>query len=209
MAHAMLTSNSSYKQTNLRNKNMLNLVKDSTENLGSGVTSLQVGLGWQTSQGKSRLGFRRAKNVDLDLDAVALERGTSKRICWFNNEDAFEDGSLMSLGDNQTGNGKGDDETIIADLSNIPRNIDTIVFIVAAYKEGVTFSDIEGVDLRLYNGSNGTKLGNFMVDINSRHNAIVACKAQRVGDEWSITVINETGNARSRDGLLLLAQQYA
>lgn len=188
---------------------MLSLLKNVSENIGAGVSSLQMGAGWQTSQGKKVLGFRRAKSVDLDLDAIALENGVPKRICWFNNEDAFEDGSLVSLGDNQTGKGKGDDETIVASLDRIPRNIDTIVFIVAAYKEGVTFSDVEGIDLNVYNGANGNKLGSFMVDISSRHNAIVACKATRGSDGWEITVVNETGNARSRDQLLLLAKQYA
>jgi stress response protein SCP2 len=188
---------------------MLTLRKDVSENIGAGVTTLQVGAGWITSQGKKVMGFRRAKKVDLDLNAVALENGSPKRICWFNNEDAFEDGSLVTQGDNQTGQGKGDDETIVADLSKIPGNIDTIVFMVSAYKEGVTFSDVEGIDLRLYNGANGNKLGNFMVDISSTHNTIVACKAVRNGNTWDITVINETGNARTRDAMLLLAKQKA
>jgi hypothetical protein len=54
-----------------------------------------------------------------------------------------------------------------------------------------------------------TKIGEFMPDIDSRRNAVVAAKAQRQGDSWAVTVINEMGNARTRQGLLDLAKQHA
>jgi stress response protein SCP2 len=191
---------------------MLNLAKNQTETLTS-ITHLGVGVAWKTSGGgqKGLLGrFKRAVGTDLDLCAIALSDGHPKRICWFDNQDAFDDGTLTSDGDSRTGRSSGDDEYIRANLARIPTSIDTIVFIVSAYKDGVSFDNVEGITLNVYDNSQGqTKIGEYMPDIDSRGNAAVIVKAQREGDTWSITTINELGNARSRQQLLDLAKRHA
>ncbi|MFJ8054921.1 TerD family protein [Streptomyces sp. NPDC096142] len=191
---------------------MLNLTKDQPDTL-TGVTVLQIGVAWKTSGGgqKGLMGrFRRAIGTDLDLVAVALEDGRPKRLCWFDNEDAFDNGSLITLGDNRTGKASGDDETIIARLADLPASITTLVFIVSAFKEGVSFANIEGITLSVYDGApGGRKLGEYMPDIDSRNNACVMLRAQRTGPNWEIAVVNELDNASSRDQLLQLAKRYA
>lgn len=191
---------------------MLNMMKDQAEAL-TGVTVLQVGVAWKTSGGGQK-GFmgrlRRAVGTDLDLAAVALETGRPKRLCWFDNEDAFDNGSLITLGDNRTGKGGGDDETIIARLDQLPASIDTLVFIVSAFKQGVSFANVEGITLNVYDATAGArKVGEYMPDIDSRNNACVMAKAQRGPGGWAITVVNEMGQAGTRDQLLQLAKQYA
>jgi stress response protein SCP2 len=191
---------------------MLNLHKNQTETL-AGITQLGVGAAWKTSGGgqKGLLGrLKRAVGTDLDLACIALADGTPKRMCWFDNQDAFDDGSLRSDGDSRTGRASGDDEFIRADLARIPASIDTLIFIVSAFKENVTFANVEGITLNLYDTSRGqTRIGEFMPDIDSRDNASVVAKAQRTGDGWTLTVVNEMGSARSRQQLLDLAKRYA
>ena len=191
---------------------MLSLKKNQPEGL-TGVAVLQAGVAWKTSGGgqKGLMGrFRRAVGTDLDLVAVALEEGRPKRICWFDNEDAFDNGSLITLGDNRTGKGDGDDETLVARLNELPSSIDTLVFLVSAFKPGVSFSNVEGITLNVYDGGpGGRKLGEYMPDIDSRNNACVMARATRTGSEWTITIVNEMGQASSRDQLLQLAKQYA
>lgn len=191
---------------------MLSLLKNQTEGL-TGVTVLKVGVAWKTSGGgqKGLMGrLRRAVGTDLDLVAVALEDGRPKRLCWFDNEDAFDNGSLVTLGDNRTGKAAGDDETIIARLTDLPASINTLVFIVSAFKPGVSFANIEGITLNVYDGApGGRKLGEYMPDIDSHNNACVMARAQRTGTDWAITIVNELDNAGSRDQLLQLAKQYS
>ena len=56
----------------------------------------------------------------------------------------------------------------------------------------------------------GRKLGSYLPDIDSRNNACVMAKARRgVGPEWEIAIVNEMGQATSRDQLLHLAKQHA
>lgn len=191
---------------------MLNLRKDTPETL-YGITHLGVSAAWKTSGGgqKGILGrLKRAVGTDLDLACVALSAGSPKRMCWFDNQDAFDDGSLRSDGDSRTGRASGDDEFIRADLGRIPASIDTLVFIVSAFKDGVTFANVEGISLNLYDCSRGqTRIGEFMPDIDSRDNASVVAKVVRGEAGWALTVVNEMGSARSRQGLLDLAKQYA
>lgn len=191
---------------------MLNLQKNQSEAL-AGITRLGIGAAWKTSGGgqKGLLGrLKRAVGTDLDLCAVALASGAPKRMCWFDNQDAFDDGSLRSDGDSRTGRASGDDEFIRADLDRIPASIDTLVFIVSAFKQGVTFANVEGITLNLYDLARGqNRIGEFMPDIDSRDNASVVAKAQRTGAGWTLTVINEMGTARTREQLLDLAKRYA
>ncbi|MFI6248989.1 hypothetical protein [Streptomyces sp. NPDC051016] len=88
--------------------------------------------------------------------------------------------------------------------------MDTLVFIVSAFKDGVSFANVEGITLNVYDGGpGGQKLGEHMPDIDSYNNACVTAKATRTGTGWNINVVNEMGQARSRDQLLQLAKQYA
>lgn len=192
---------------------MLSMIKGEADSLGT-VTHLGVGAAWKTSGGGQKGFFGRLRKMvgtDLDLCAVALSGGSPKRMCWFDNQDAFDDGSLRSDGDNRTGKSSGDDEFIRADLERMPSSIDTLVFIVSAYKEDVSFANVEGITLNVYDLSNGhVKIGDFMPDIDASGNAAVVAKAVRsAGGEWSVIVINDLGNARTRQQLLDLAKRYA
>jgi stress response protein SCP2 len=197
----------------------LSMVKNAPVALGEHVSHLRVGAGWITGKtkvkklGKFKIGGGKEKEIDLDLITVALEGSSPKRMAWFGNEDAFRDGSLIASPDNQTGAGDGDDESHTAQLDKIPGNIDKLVFIVAAAKPGVTFKDVEGVDLKVYTENGSTPFGTFMVDISSRHNAIVAGVAERTADGWFFRVVNETDNVATsedhvKDSLLQLAARY-
>lgn len=190
---------------------MLSMTKD--VEILQAVTSVGVGAAWKTSGGgqKGLLGrLKKAIGTDLDLVAVAMSDGSPKRICWFDNQDAFDDGSLASHGDSRTGKGAGDDEFIQANLDRIPQGIDSIVFIVVAYKEGVTFDKVEGITLNVYDMSHGQiKIGDYMPDIDSRGNATVIAKVVRQGLGWGLQIVNEMGNARSRNQLLELAKRYS
>lgn len=198
---------------------MLNMIKDKPEDL-TGITNLRVGVAWKTSGGgRKGLGgmLKRAVGTDLDLACIALAGGEPKRICWFDNLDAFDNGSLISGGDNRTGRAAGDDETITAHLARIPAQIDCLVFIVSAFKKGVSFSDkkgvsfsdVEGITLNVYDGDTGQLLGSDMPTITAAGNACVVAKATRRGDAWGIVVAAEMATASTKDQLLQLGQRHA
>jgi stress response protein SCP2 len=188
---------------------MFSLTK--TETPLAGIASLGVGAGWKTSAGNSKgllRAIKRAIGTDLDLFAVAFSNGDAKGLCGFDDPDVFEDGSLFSHGDSRTGKASGDDEYITAHLTKLPAYIDAVVFVVAAYKEGVTFDKISSVTLKLYDLSSSAQISESRPSITGTGNATVIAAVKR-GDPWQVREINVMGNARDRRSLISLASTYA
>jgi len=177
---------------------------------------LRAGVGWIAPKTKVKKVFGRKigggieKAVDLDLVTVVEDEDFDPvRVCWYKNEDAFEDGTLTSDGDNQTGQGTGDDETHRAKLRKLPAYATRLTFIVAACKPGVSFQDIEGADLNVYDNETGVKLFTIPVKLNSRANAIAVASATLQADSsWNIRNINKYGTINdTREGLFDFVRQ--
>ena len=94
------------------------------------LTSIAVGLGWDA---------RSTTGADFDLDASALLTGANGKVLsdahfvFFNNLKS-PDGSVEHTGDNLTGEGEGDDETINVELPSVPAEVQKIVFTVSIYE---------------------------------------------------------------------------
>ena len=90
----------------------INLQKGQREKLTTG--NFTVGLGWDTNT--------TATGADFDLDASVFILGDNKKILSdqhfvFYNNLKSPDGAVEHTGDNRTGEGDGDDESIRIDLS--------------------------------------------------------------------------------------------
>ena len=62
------------------------------------------------------------------------------------------DGSVEHTGDNLTGEGEGDDETIMVDLAAVPAEVDKIVFPVSIYDaeaRAQTFGQVSNAYIRV------------------------------------------------------------
>ncbi len=99
---------------------------------GRPVTRLRVGLGWDA---EPHAGFAASGARDVDLDASAVQfAGQDLFDLAFYNNLATRDGSVVHEGDNRTGHGEGDDETIAVDLDAVHRRVDRVVLLVSSYQ---------------------------------------------------------------------------
>ena len=100
--------------------NRFNLSKEAPD-----LKKLAIGLGWQVS--------KNGQTYDIDASVFMLSAdgkvSHEKYFVFYNNLESF-DGSLRHSGDNRTGEGNGDDETIYIDLTKVDSAIQEIVFIV-------------------------------------------------------------------------------
>lgn len=187
----------------------ITLKKDQIETITA--EELSAGVGWKTSKTKVKriAGFKvgggKQKELDLDLMAVAEDTdGDPTAVCYYGNDDVWDDGSLISEGDNQTGVGVGDDETIRAKLTKLPAHVRKLTFLVTAFKEGASFSDVETAELNIYNDKTGEKLISISVKLNARGNAVAVASATKQDDgTWVIKALNTYEQINgSRDSIL-------
>jgi stress response protein SCP2 len=174
-----------------------------------GVTHLAIGVSWDTTAGSSGgvIGaLRRKAGTDLDLIAIAMQGPDPVRLAGLDSLDPLGNGSLVHSGDNQTGKGEGDDETVTVDLARVPANITAIVFVAAAYKKGSSFQKARNISFKVYDATGGssTQVADIWPSLLSSDNGNAVAKAIRVGSGWKLAVVNEPGKIKQGDEYALL-----
>lgn len=189
---------------------MITLKKeDGAADLG-GVTKLGIGVSWDPTSGASggALGWaKRQKGVDLDLIAVLLVGETPSRLAGLDSLDPIGNGSVVHSGDNQTGKGAGDDETVEVDFSKVTGSpVTSIVFLAAAFKKGTSFGKARNVSFKVYDSSGGSteQVADIWPSLLGNHNVNAVAKATLVGNVWQLEVLNEPGTIRQGDEQSLL-----
>ncbi|WP_340559677.1 TerD family protein [Streptomyces sp. GSL17-111] len=183
---------------------MMTLTKEDGPADMTGVTHLSLGVSWDFTAGSSGgvLGkLRRKTGTDLDLIAIAMHGGDPVRLAGLDSLDPMGNGSLVHSGDNQSGHGDGDDETVTVEFARIPHHITSIVFVAAAYKKGSAFQKARNVSFKVYDGTGGSsqQVADIWPSLLSKDNGCAVAKAVRIGDGWKLQVINETGKIKQGD----------
>ena len=161
---------------------------------GSQLTVVRMGLGWDPIKKRGLFGSRELE-VDLDASAVMFADQQPVDVAFFNHL-ASNDGSVRHTGDNRTGHGDGDDESIMIDLPRVPAHINTIFLTVTSY-EGHTFEQIENAFCRLVDETNGQELARYTLSGGYPAQAMVMAKLVRHGGGWGMQAIGEAAAGRT------------
>ncbi|MFF4543033.1 TerD family protein [Streptomyces sp. NPDC001435] len=169
-----------------------------------GVTHLSIGVSWDPTAGSSGgvVGMlRRKTGTDLDLIAVAMQDRDPVRLAGLDSLDPMGNGSLVHSGDNQTGRGDGDDETVTVEFARIPPQITSIVFIAAAFKKGSSFQKARNISFKVYDATGGSsqQVADIWPSLLTQDNGCAVAKAVRVAGNWKLEVINVTGKIKQGD----------
>lgn len=169
---------------------------------GSSLTQIKMGLGWDVAKKKGFFGFGGGSET-IDLDASCLmfdERNQSVDAIWFA-QLASKDGSIRHSGDNRTGDGDGDDESITVDLNRIPANVKSLMFTVNSFT-GQSFEKVENAYCRLINAQNNQEVAKFNLSCQGGHTALIVAKLYRHNGEWKMHAIGETAAGRTFHDLM-------
>jgi tellurium resistance protein TerZ len=128
------------------------------------------------------------------------DANNSVDVVWFRQLKS-KDGSIVHTGDNRTGDGDGDDEQIIVDLSRIPGNVKSLVFVVNSFT-GQNFSEIENATCRILNGNNNQEIAKYNLSCTGAHSAQVMAKVYRNNGEWKMHAIGENASGRTFEQLM-------
>jgi tellurium resistance protein TerZ len=176
---------------------------------GTGLTSISLGLGWdpvKTGGFFSKLLSGGNDEIDLDASCIVLDGGMKPiDLVWFRQLKS-KDGSIKHSGDNLTGEGDGDDETICVNLQYLPANVQHLVFTVNSFR-GQTFDQVENAYCRVLNESNNKELARFNLAEKGRHTGIVMASLSRGSNGWEFKAIGQSTHGRTADDLVNLAIQ--
>lgn len=150
---------------------------------GVALTYIQMGLGWDPVEKRGMFGSRSA-DVDLDASAVLFADNNLVDVAYYG-QLASKDGSIRHQGDNLTGEGAGDDEVIMVDLTRIPPHVSSIVFIVTSYR-GHSFEQVKNAFCRLVDSTSQAELARFTLQGGMPFTGMVMAKVYRVGGEWKL-----------------------
>jgi tellurium resistance protein TerD len=169
-----------------------------------GLTNVVVGLGWDV---------RSTTGADYDLDASAIMLNASGKVLsdnhfvFFNNL-VSPDGTVEHTGDNLTGVGDGDDESIKVNLAAMAPEVAKIVFAVSIYDADArrqNFGQVSNAFIRVVNGLDDRELTRFdLTEDASTETAMVFGELYRHGSDWKFRAVGQ-GYA---SGLAGIARDY-
>ena len=155
-----------------------------------GLDSILAGLGWDTNR------YDGGHDFDLDVSIfMKNEQGkvdTDTNFVFYNNpKDAA--GSVVYSGDNRTGEGEGDDETVNITLSKVPADVAKISFTVTIHEaqaRGQNFGQVSNAYIRIVDTAKNEELLRYdLGEDYSIETAIVVAELYRHGGEWKFAAI--------------------
>lgn len=197
---------------NLQKGQRISLSKESP-----GLKKILCGLGWDVAEGSGGglFGmFSETQDYDLDASVICLDaNGKIKDIAnviYFGNL-SHRSQAIIHLGDNLTGEGDGDDEQIIVDLSLVPADILKLVFTVNIYeciKRKQDFGQVKNAFVRLVNVSNNKEIARYNLSGSEYQGAtgMVIAEIYKHGNEWKMAAI---GQGFKVEGLAGLIKSYS
>lgn len=156
---------------------------------GGRLANVRMGLGWDPIKKKGFFGGMKEMSVDLDATALLYDGNNNRVDVVYFGQLKSKDGALRHTGDNRTGQGDGDDESILVALDQVSPSVQQIVFIVNSYG-GHTFDMIENATCRAVDSdARDAELCRFELSGGQRIQAMVMAKLSRDGDGWTFTAI--------------------
>ena len=168
------------------------------------LVKILVGLGWDE---------RATDGAEFDLDASAFLLTTTGKVRGeqdfiFYNQLRSTDGAVEHTGDNRTGAGAGDDESILVNLSKVAPEIDKIAITVTihdALNRKQNFGQISNAFIRIVNQDTGNEVVRFdLAEDYSTETAMVFGELYRHNAEWKFRAVGQG----YQGGLAAMCQQY-
>jgi tellurium resistance protein TerD len=156
-----------------------------------GLTKLIVGLGWDT---------RATDGAAFDLDGAVFLINSAGKVrsdadfVFYNNLKSV-DGAVVHSGDNTTGAGEGDDETITIDLTKVAADVEKIsvcVTIHDAETRKQNFGMVSKAYVRCVNAAGNGEIARYdLSEDGSTEAAMIFGEVYRAGSDWKFKAIGQ------------------
>ena len=157
------------------------------------LSKMLIGVGWD-------LNAFDVDTLDLDLCCFLLNKDYKTRVdedfVFYNNMSA-SDGAVVHNGDNVTGAGEGDDETISVDLNGLPFDVIKVVFVISIYRgreKEQTMSSVRNAYIRVVNNDNSQELLRYKLSedvLEAKETAMLVASLNREGPKWHFEAVGD------------------
>lgn len=191
----------------------ITLAKNQTISLekstSQGLKTISMGIGWDPVKASGFFGrLLGGGNEEIDLDASCIVLDASKNsldVVWFR-QLASKDGSITHSGDNRTGEGDGDDETIYVDLERLPGTVQYLVFTVNSFT-GQNFEAVANAYCRIVDRAKSTELARFDLSEKGKHTGVIMAYMSKTAAGWDFTSVGTATRGRTAEDLVAEAAQ--
>ncbi len=197
---------------NLQKGQKVNLKKSD----GQALSRILIGLGWDPVAQKKGGLFGSifggsAPDIDCDASVIVCRGGRlagKDDVVYFGNL-KHPSGAIVHTGDNLTGEGEGDDEQILVDLTAVPADYDKLVFVVNIYdceSRKQDFGMIANAFIRICDERTGEEFCRYnLSESYAGMTAMIFGEIYRHNGEWKFNAI---GQGTKDKGLNELARRY-
>lgn len=186
----------------------INLTKGQKTDLTKGnpnLKKLRVGLGWDTNK------YSGGATFDLDASAFLLNASgkcaRKEDFIYFNNLKGRDEG-VVHTGDNLTGEGEGDDESLIIDFAKVPADIERIAIVATIYQaidKKQNFGQVSNAFIRCVDDATGVELMRYdLGEDYSTETGLLFAEIYKNNGEWKFSAVG----SGYKEGLEGFTKQY-
>lgn len=157
---------------------------------GAALEIARVGLGWDMKDGHG---------VDVDSSMLCLKGGryddggkvlgNTNALLYYG---CLTLPGLVHSGDNLTGAGEGDDETITINFAQLPVECTSVLSIVNIYDGAANFGSVKNVKTNIYEGTVPAPIASYdLTEDNSGKNAVIVGEFYKHDGAWKYRAIGE------------------
>lgn len=156
-----------------------------------GLKAISVGLGWD---------LRATDGAAFDLDASVFLLNTGGKVrsdadfIFYNNKKSA-DGSVEHQGDNLTGAGDGDDESVQVSLEKLPPDVDKIAVTVTIHEADArrqNFGMVSKAFVRVVNLADNSEIARYdLSEDSSTETAMIFGEIYRNAGEWKFKAVGQ------------------
>jgi tellurium resistance protein TerD len=166
------------------------IILEKGQRAGLGLPKFTIGLGWDANSSNTGHAF--------DLDASVFILGDNRKLVAdeyfvFYNNLKSPDGAVEHTGDNLTGAGDGDDESILVNLAKINSAATEICIVVTihnAAERHQNFGQVHNSYVRIFNPDNNEELLKYELEEDfSVETAVEFGRIYKRGSEWKFEAV--------------------
>ncbi len=163
----------------------------SLNKIAPNLVQARIGLGWEV---------RSTDGQPFDLDASAFLLDAAGRVrsdadFIFYNQARSACGSVAHQGDNRTGQGDGDDEVLLVDLTQVPASVQKVVVAVTIHEAETrrqSFGQVRGAYIRICDQKTGEEAARYdLAEDAATETALIFGELYRHGVEWKFRAVGQ------------------